>query len=42
MYPLEQRYAANVNLIGNATKDVADTIENPITLLFRRITQVTL
>ncbi|MDD6333509.1 MAG: fibronectin type III domain-containing protein [Clostridia bacterium] len=37
MYPLEQRYAANVNLIGNATKDVADTIENPITEMYLTI-----
>ena len=37
MYPLEQRYAQNVNVIGNAVKPVDATIENPVTEMYLTI-----
>ena len=37
MYPLEQRYAENVNVIGNAVKPVDATIENPVTEMYLTI-----
>ena len=37
MYPLEQRYAQNVNVIGNAVKPVGATIENPVTEMYLTI-----
>lgn len=37
MYPLEQRYAENVNVIGNAVKPVGATIENPVTEMYLTI-----
>ena len=37
MYPLEQRYAEKVNVIGNAVKPVDATIENPVTEMYLTI-----
>ena len=37
MYHLEQRYAQNVNVIGNAVKPVDATIENPVTEMYLTI-----
>ena len=37
MYPLEQRYAQNVNVIGNAVKPVDATTENPVTEMYLTI-----
>ena len=37
MYPLEQRYSQNVNVIGNAVKPVDATIENPVTEMYLTI-----
>ena len=37
MYPLEQRYAQNVNVIGNAVKPVDAAIENPVTEMYLTI-----
>ena len=37
MYPLEQRYPEGGNIIGNATKAVDGTIDNPITEMYLTI-----